>query len=160
MAVEDRDNDAGHVDPSPKDERTRNDTGTESMPVIEETIDVETARHEVGAVRVRIEAEVCPQSIALQRTQDRLVVERVPMHRFVDERRPARTVGDVWVVPVYAEVPVLERRLMLVEELRIRRQTTTSSTTETVAVTRERPVVERRQTDGSWVEVDPVPGSS
>jgi stress response protein YsnF len=159
MAVHDRDKRAERVDPPREPKPIRDDTGAQSVPVMKESIAVGTAPREVGAVRVRIETEQCPEAVPLQRAEDRVVVERVPVHRFVDRRQEAWTDGDVWVVPVYSEVPVLERRLMLVEELRFHRQTTTSSTTETVALTRERAVVERRQADGSWAVVDSVPGS-
>jgi stress response protein YsnF len=60
--------------------------------------------------------------------------------------------GDVLVVPVYEEV--IERRLVLKEEIRLHRQRFSTSHTEQVPLRRQRAVVERRQADGSWAEVD------
>ena len=129
-----------------------------SVPVVEERLAVDGVVREIGAVRVRVEAERREQPLTLERLEEHVVVERVPVRRVVEERQDAWLDGDTWVVPVYAEVPVTEHRLMLVEEVRLRRETTSSSTNATVALTRQCAVVERRQSDGSWVAVDPRPG--
>ena len=50
------------------------------------------------------------------------VVERVPVDQFVDEAPQVRTEGDVTIIPVLEERYVLEKRLVLVEELHIRRE--------------------------------------
>ena len=129
------------------------------VPVIQERLALGTTVREVGAVRVRVEVEQRDEPVKLERLEDDVLVERVPVHRIVDERRDAWLDGDTWVLPVYAEVPVTERRLMLVEEVRLRRRTTSTSTHGTVELACQRAVVERRQSDGSWVGVDPAPGS-
>ena len=49
-------------------------------------------------------------------------VERVPVNRFVSGTQPVRQDGDVTIVPVYEEVLVVERRLMLKEEVKVTRQ--------------------------------------
>ncbi len=46
-------------------------------------------------------------------------VERVPIHRFMDEAIPVRYEGDILIVSLLEEVPVVQKRLMLKEELRI-----------------------------------------
>jgi uncharacterized protein (TIGR02271 family) len=46
-------------------------------------------------------------------------VERVPINRFVDEAIPIRYEGDTMIISLLEEVPVVEIRLVLREELRI-----------------------------------------
>jgi uncharacterized protein (TIGR02271 family) len=46
-------------------------------------------------------------------------IERVPTHRFVDEAIAIRYGGDTMIISLLEEVPVVEKRLMLKEELRI-----------------------------------------
>jgi stress response protein YsnF len=130
-----------------------------TVKVVEETLTVDKVRKEVGALRVHVEEEQHEQPVTLERTEERVDVERVDVNRPVGQRQDPWYENDVLVVPVYAEVPVVQRQLVLVAEIRLRRHTAQSSTTSTVTLTRQRAVVERRRTDGSWVEVDPVSGS-
>jgi stress response protein YsnF len=130
-----------------------------TVKVVEETLTVDTVRKEVGALRVHVQDEQHEQPVTLERTEERIVAERVDVNRPVERRQDPWYEHDMLVVPVYAEVPVVQRQLVLVAEIRLRRQTTQSSTTSTVTLTRQRAVVERRRPDGSWVTVDPVSGS-
>jgi uncharacterized protein (TIGR02271 family) len=66
----------------------------------------------------RVQTEVVDVPLA----EEEVAVERVPVNRFVSAVQPVRQDGDVTVVPVYEEVLVVERRLMLKEEVRVRRQ--------------------------------------
>lgn len=51
-------------------------------------------------------------------------VERVPVNRIVDGPVETRQEGDVTIVPVVEEVVTVQRRLLLKEEVRIRRRRT------------------------------------
>lgn len=124
------------------------------LPVVEERLEVGTRVQEIGAVRIRIESDLREQPVLLERTEEYVDVERVRVDRPVDAPREPWSEGDTLVVPVYAEVAVVERRLVLVEELRLRRRTERRSHTEVHALRQERAVVERRRMDGSWEAID------
>lgn len=111
-----------------------------------------TRTEEVGALRVRVLTEEHSETLEHSLEQESVVVERVPVGVAVVQTREPWTEGDVLVVPVYEEV--IERRLVLKEEIRLHRQRFTVSHTEQVPLRRQRAVVERRQADGSWTEVD------
>ena len=49
------------------------------------------------------------------------MIQRVPVSRVVEKVEPVRQEGQTTVVPVYEEVVVVERRLVLKEEIRITR---------------------------------------
>lgn len=123
-----------------------------TLPVVREELNVDTRTEEVGALRVRVLTEEHSETLQHSLEQESVVVERVPVGVAVAQTREPWTEGDVLVVPVYEEV--IERRLVLKEEIRLHRQRFTASHTEQVPLRRQRAVVERRQADGSWTEVD------
>lgn len=137
----------GDSPPSPLPEATR-------LPVVEERLEIGTRVQEVGAVRIRVESELREQPVLLEGVEEFVDVERVRVDRRVDAQQEPWMEGDTLVVPVYAEVAVVERRLVLVEELRLRRQRKRTSRTEVHALRQERAVVERRRGDGSWEVID------
>jgi uncharacterized protein (TIGR02271 family) len=51
--------------------------------------------------------------------REEVIIEHVPINRFVEEAIPLRSEGDTIIVSLLEEVPVVEKRLMLKEELRI-----------------------------------------
>ncbi len=58
-------------------------------------------------------------------TYEQVVVERVAIGRVVDAVPPVRQQGDVMIMPVVEEELVLVRRLVLKEEVHVRRVRTT-----------------------------------
>ena len=53
---------------------------------------------------------------------DEVAVERVPVNRIVDQMPETRQEGDVLIVPVVEEVLMVQKRLLLKEEVRIQRR--------------------------------------
>lgn len=127
------------------------------VPVVQEQLHVGTQVEETGVLRVRVLTEEVQQPVALQRVRETVHVERVAVGTPVAQLREPWTEGDTLVVPVYEEV--VERRLVLKEEIRLHRRRETASHTEPVPLRRQRAVVERRQADGSWLEVAPEGGA-
>ena len=70
-------------------------------------------------------------------------VERVPVGRWIDAPPDVRREGDTTVYPVVEEVLVVEKRLRLVEEVRVTRRQETRQVQERVGLRREEVVVER-----------------
>ena len=93
----------------------------EVIPVVEETLRVEKREYESGRVLVhKTVTEREELAEVLLRQQD-LIVERVPVGRAVSEAPQTRQDGDTLIVPILEEVLVVEKRLFLKEELRIRK---------------------------------------
>jgi uncharacterized protein (TIGR02271 family) len=72
----------------------------------------------VRATRKTSMRDVCVEA---DLAHDHVVVERVPIGRVVDAAPPIRQEGDVTILPVMEEIVVLERRLVLKEEVHFRR---------------------------------------
>src|SRR5688572_22734860 len=94
----------------------------QTLPVVEEVLKVDRRKVETGAVRVRLSTTETTQPLQLDAWSERVEVERVAIGQPVAERREPWHDGDVLVVPVYEEQVVLQRTLVLKEELRLRRR--------------------------------------
>jgi uncharacterized protein (TIGR02271 family) len=91
------------------------------VPVVEETLDV--ARRVVETGRVRVTTSVGEREAVVDEPllYDEIEVTRVPVNRYLSEPASVRTEGDTTVIPVLEEVLVVEKRLLLKEEIRLTR---------------------------------------
>ena len=92
------------------------------IPVIEEQLKIGKREIESGRVIVTVSPEVHKKVIDLPVMEETALIERVPINRVVEKTEGPRHEGDVTVVPVYEEVLVVEKRLVLKEEIRIARE--------------------------------------
>lgn len=96
-----------------------------------------------GRVRVRATTEAYEATASGVLEGEDVEVERVSMNVYVDAPPAVRTEGDLTIVPVVEEVLVVEKRLMLIEEVHIRRVATAQAVEEPVTLRRQRAIVER-----------------
>lgn len=101
-----------------------------SIPLYDEQIDV--AKIEAVTDRVRVSTHVDERDVLIEDTVERgsVSVERITVERAVAEAPEPRREGDTLIVSVVEERLVVEKRLFVIEELRITR----TSTTEHVAI--------------------------
>ena len=97
--------------------------GTEhslSIPVIAER--VVTSVREAPERRVRVKRRVVTESQLVETPiwRERIDIERVPVNAYVAHRPEPRQEGDTLIVPCVEEVVVVETRLRVREELRIK----------------------------------------
>jgi len=116
------------------------------VPVVEERLLLGKREVETGRVVVRKRVVEEQQAYEQPLSREDVVVERVPIGRIVDGRVAERQEGDTLVLPVLEEVLVIEKRLMLKEEVRITRKV--SEVTQQESVTLRREVVEIERVDG------------
>ena len=102
-----------------------------------------TKRQMVRTVQVRRETRSHDALVEESLAKTEVVIERVPIGQFVDAVPPTREEGDVTILSVIEEVVVVQRRLRLVEEVRIRRVQTTDTHVETVSLREQHVVVTR-----------------
>ena len=92
---------------------------------------------------------------------ERVVIERVAIGRAIEAIPPVREEGDTTVVSVVEEVLVVERRLVLKEEIRLRRVRTTERHRETVTLREQQAVIERTEPSARKsrppAELTPIP---
>jgi stress response protein YsnF len=131
-----------------RDSRTASE---EVIPVVEETATVGKRQVVTGRVRVQTVTDTVEELARATVQRDDVEVTRVPIDRIVESAPEIRTEVDVTIVPVLEEVLVVEKRLVLKEELHIRRRVETETVEFPVTLRKQRAIVERETPDGSTV---------
>lgn len=119
----------------------------EVIPLVEEELAVGKRTVETGRVRVETRTDFVEELVKSELSSSQFDVERVAVNQVVDEAPAVKTVGDVTVVPVLEEVLVVEKRLMLKEELHITRRVATEEVEIPVSLRKQRAVVTRTNDD-------------
>ena len=113
------------------------------LEVVEERVRIEKRLVETDHARVHVTVEERDEPVEALLVRQDLVIDRVPMGTRIDAVPPVRRDGDTVVVPVVEEVLVVEKRLVLKEELHIRIDVTRQAETQTVRLRREHADIER-----------------
>jgi stress response protein YsnF len=119
------------------------------------TEDLSVSRREnIGdAVRVSTVTRERERLVDETLTHERVEIERVPIGRLVDAVPPVREEGDTTIMPVVEETVVIERRLILKEEVHIRRVRTSEQHRETVMLQEQDAVITRTEGDSRRSEM-------
>jgi uncharacterized protein (TIGR02271 family) len=120
---------------------------TTVIPVVAEEAVISTRPVDSGGVRISKVVHQREEMARAALTQEEIDIQRVPAGEFVAEAEPARQDGDTWIVPVYEEVLVVEKRLRLRERVRITKRRATTEQAQPVTLRHEEAIVERLDTD-------------
>jgi uncharacterized protein (TIGR02271 family) len=113
------------------------------MPVIVEELEVGKRKVETGRVRVTKTVRERVEVIDHPLLHEEVDIERVVINKLVDGPVPIRSEGDVTIIPVLEEVLVVEKRLMLKEELHIIKRRFETRDPQSVTLRGEEVTVER-----------------
>lgn len=113
------------------------------MPIVEESLDVSKRVRETGRVRLTKHVETRQEVVDEPLLREEVEIERVPVGRYIDAPVAVRYEGDTTIVPVFEEVLVVEKRLLLKEELHITKRRTERRQQQDVTLRSERVEVER-----------------
>jgi uncharacterized protein (TIGR02271 family) len=135
-----------------KSEDTESSENTDSeeivITVIAEELDIETENIVRQVVRVHKRVETREETVNTTLNHEEVVVERIPFNSLLDETIPkARKENGVLIIPVIEEVLVVEKRLLLKEEVRISKRRTKETTPQKILLRREVVDIERREPD-------------
>lgn len=119
------------------------------IPVIIETAEVKRKQTTKARVRVHKEVHQREQQIDQPTFEEEVQVERVRINQVIEVPPKVRYEGHTMVIPVLEEVLVVEKRLMLKEEVRVTRRRKTTHQPQTVNLRSEEVHVERLETDQS-----------
>ena len=122
------------------------------VPVVAEELLLGKRAVETGRVVVTKRVVEEQQTFEQPLNKEEVVIERVKVERFVDGPVADRQEGDTLVVPVMEEVLVVEKRLMVREEVRITRRVTEVRQRQEATIRREEVEIER--VDGNAAELD------
>ena len=126
------------------------------IPLLTEQLVVEKRRVETARVIATVTTRNHEQVIREDLVHERVEVERVPIGRTVTAFPPVREEGDTTIIPVVEEVLVIERRLVLKEEVHLRRVRVVETHEATVATRSQDVVVTRDEQHPPSPEVPDV----
>ena len=107
-----------------------------------------SARVQTGRVRVQTTTENVEEIARATLDEDVVEVTRIPVGREVDQPPQVRTEDGVVIVPVLEEVLIVEKRLVLKEELHIRRSVSREDVEVPITLRKQRAVIERLGPEG------------
>ncbi len=113
------------------------------IPILAESLKIDRQAVETGRVRITKTVTERQEEVDEPLLRQEVVVERVARNEIVQEAPGNRWVGDTLIVPLLEEVLVVEKRLMLKEEIRITRTQTETHQPQQVLLRTEEAVVER-----------------
>jgi uncharacterized protein (TIGR02271 family) len=118
------------------------------VPVLQEVLDVRTSPVETGRVRIRKIVHEHEEIVDPPLWRDDVVIERVSINRVVEGPISVHFEEDTLIIPVLEEVFVIEKRLLLKEEVHITRRKVETHGPQRVTLRREEAAVERINREG------------
>lgn len=120
------------------------------IPIVAEEILIGTEQVTRGVVRVHKHVVTEEKTVDAAIAAEEVVVERLPLNQLVEGEAPqVREEDGIVIIPVLEEVLVVEKRLLLREEVRLSKRVTTSNVPQTVVLRREVVDIERSEADES-----------
>lgn len=123
------------------------DTDVRIIPVVEETLHVE--KQSFGASTVRISKTIHEEQVTVNEPiiTEQVDVEHITVNQYIDAPREVRYEGDKIIVPLVEEVLVVQKRLLLREELHITKRRVEQHDPQEYTLRREEVNVERTPSD-------------
>jgi uncharacterized protein (TIGR02271 family) len=123
-----------------------------TLRLLAEDLSVDRIVVETGRVRVRRVTRTREEAVNVPLVRENYEITRVPVGRVVEAMPPVRQEDDVTVMPVVEEIVVTERRLVLREEIHIRRVRTTEQHQQSVTLRYQEAEVTRLPAHGEGPE--------
>jgi stress response protein YsnF len=113
------------------------------LPVVDERLTLEKRPVVTSRLRVRTHTESVETTASAELDGEEIEITRVPVDRIVETTPETRVEGDVTILPVVEERVVVEKFLVLKEEIHIRRRPTRERVDVPVSLRRQHAVFER-----------------
>jgi len=110
-----------------------------------ETLQVQKQTIETGRVIISKQVQERAELVDLPLLQETVEVERIAINRVVNEPVAIRYENDTMIISVLEEVLVVEKRLMLKEELHVKKRRSEVHSPQTVTLRSEEVLVERTE---------------
>jgi uncharacterized protein (TIGR02271 family) len=120
----------------------------ETIPVVEETARIDKREVQTDKVKVHTVVETSEQMVREALSSQNVKVTRVPVDQPVTTVPGIRTEDGVTIVPVLEEILVVEKRLILKEEVHIEQEVSQETVELPVSLRKQRAVVERFDAQG------------
>lgn len=149
-----------NASPQPESSATPRDATV--IPLAQERVVLDKREVPTGAVRIVVKVHEESQQVEVPTQRETCTVQHVPVNRRVDQSPGIRQEGDVTIIPVLEEVVVVEKHLILREEIHITRQRSVEPHQQYVMLRREEAHIEHvdlRQPETHDPQQTPEPGT-
>ena len=116
---------------------------TDSISILEESFRVEKGVREADRVLIKTSVHERTEYADIELRIGDALIERVPVNRVVERAPAIREEGDTIIIPILEEIMVVEKRLVLKEEIHIRRGEVVQHVREPVQLRSETASLER-----------------
>lgn len=113
------------------------------IPLVEERVRTAKREVETGRVRVHTRVEQHKELLRGELAREEVDVRRVPLDQEITAIPDIRQDGDTTIIPVVEEVLVVEKKLMLVEEIHLTRRRVVAPYEEEIVLARQQAEIER-----------------
>lgn len=113
------------------------------IPLAEEQLDISVEGKTTGSVRVSTRTYTVKDQAVADLERSSVEIHRVSIDRIVDVAPGVRTEGDLTVIPILEEVLVVEKRLVLKEEIHVRRVNSTDKVAAFVSLRKQKALISR-----------------
>jgi uncharacterized protein (TIGR02271 family) len=131
------------------DQLVSQDTSSEVevIALAEEEVRLDKRMVTTGKIRVRTNVDVETELAKATLDGETVEVTRIPIDRIVDQAPGIRVEDNVTIIPVLEEVLIVEKRLVLKEEVHIRKLATTEEVEIPVELRKQHAVIDRLPAD-------------
>ena len=122
----------------------------DALQLAAEELSVSKELRETGRARIRTRTHEREALIDETLSREHVEIETVPVGRQIDAAPGVRQEGDTTIIPVVEEVLVVERRLILKEEIHVKRVTTATRHRERVRLRSQQADIERNESPSQF----------
>jgi len=121
----------------------RKNENTASLNVLQEQVDIDKKLIESGKVYIHKKVHETDEEISVPVSHETVTINKVPVNKYVDVAPLVRNEGNTTIIPVIKEVLVIEKKLLLVEEVHVIKQIIEKTEEHTIPLRKEEIEVER-----------------
>jgi uncharacterized protein (TIGR02271 family) len=140
-----------------RDEDKRQANSAQFIPVVEETMKVHKREQESATVAIHKRVHEHTEVVDLPLQSEEVEIERVDINRVIEAPIPPHYEGDTMIIPLLEEVLVIEKRLILREEVHIKKRHREVHAPQEVLLRKEEVEIERKSFPAEGFQKDDTP---
>jgi len=121
----------------------RKTENTPSLNILREEANIDKQIVESGKVYIHKKVHETDEEISVPVLHEAVTIKKVPVNKYVDVAPPVHSEGNTTIIPVIKEVLVIEKKLLLVEEVHVIKDIIEKNEEHTIPLRKEEIEVER-----------------
>jgi len=121
----------------------RKNENAPSLNILQEEANIDKKIVESGKVYIHKKVQETDEEISVPVSHESVTIKKVTVNKYVDVAPLVRNEGNTTIIPVIKEVLVIEKKLLLVEEVHVIKEVIESTEEHTIPLRKEEIEVER-----------------